>query len=292
MKNKNFHLGLSFLVLSVFFTACIQNPSTAPSKGGASRFGTATNAPADSAATTQTASSSDSSSPVTPTSSDSVSVVTLNGPVKAIKRQLNGQFVVGGEFTSPPRLARIDSTGELDAIFNTNVGVGLNGSVLTIAIQSDEKILIGGDFTDFNGIPSGHIARVNVDGTLDSSFMQNIGSGFNGRVSNITLLGSGKILAVGNFTEFNGSSSVRVMCLNLDGTRDMTYGVTPVVEPTPSETPDDSPEPTPEPSETPSPEPSPTPSEEPTPSVVTPPTPTPTTTPAATPTPSKGRGKR
>ena len=49
-------------------------------------------------------------------------------------------------------------------------GDGANSIVETTSIQSDGKIIIGGWFTSYNGTASNYIARLNVDGTLDSSF--------------------------------------------------------------------------------------------------------------------------
>ncbi|MEP4077720.1 hypothetical protein [Haloferula sp.] len=44
------------------------------------------------------------------------------------------------------------------------------GEVHTMALQSDGKILIGGDFDSVNDIPRSNIARINADGTLDYSW--------------------------------------------------------------------------------------------------------------------------
>ena len=49
-------------------------------------------------------------------------------------------------------------------------GDGVNSIVETTSIQSDGKIIIGGWFTSYNGTASNYIARLNADGTLDSSF--------------------------------------------------------------------------------------------------------------------------
>src|SRR3954469_26058547 len=81
-----------------------------------------------------------------------------------------------------------------------------NGSIRAVAVQSDGKILIGGDFTSLapNGgasVTRNHIARLNPDGTLDSAFNPNA----NGTVRTIVLQADGKILVAGNF---NGTNSI------------------------------------------------------------------------------------
>ena len=72
------------------------------------------------------------------------------------------------------------SDGTLDTAFNHG---GFDGQVMAVALQSDGKILVGGYFTHFdpNGTPiaTNEIARLNRDGTLDTSFNQ---SGFYGGV--------------------------------------------------------------------------------------------------------------
>ena len=50
-----------------------------------------------------------------------------------------------------------------------------NGTVRVVVVQSDGKILLGGDFTTLapNGgttVTRNHIARLNPDGTLDTAF--------------------------------------------------------------------------------------------------------------------------
>jgi len=53
---------------------------------------------------------------------------------------------------------------------------GANNSIKSSIIQNDGKIIITGDFTSYNGVLINRIARLNTDGTLDTSFNIN-GSG-------------------------------------------------------------------------------------------------------------------
>jgi hypothetical protein len=66
----------------------------------------------------------------------------------------------------------------------------------------DGKVLIGGEFTSVNGTNQNSIARLNADGSLDSSF--NPGTGANGRVFAIALQPDGKVLIGGDFLTANG----------------------------------------------------------------------------------------
>lgn len=56
-------------------------------------------------------------------------------------------------------------------------GLGFNGSVFAIEIQNDGKILVGGDFTEYNGNSSRpYLLRLNANGTLDNTFNANVNS--------------------------------------------------------------------------------------------------------------------
>src|SRR5436190_21931780 len=58
--------------------------------------------------------------------------------------------------------------GDVDLSFDP--GSGVNGEVNAIVVQPDGKVLIGGEFTTVKGLVRTNIARVNADGSGDSSF--------------------------------------------------------------------------------------------------------------------------
>src|SRR5262249_33704692 len=60
-----------------------------------------------------------------------------------------------------------NTDGSLDTSFNT--GLGANASVYAIGVQSQNKIIIGGDFTTVNGTNRNRYARLLDDGSLDLS---------------------------------------------------------------------------------------------------------------------------
>jgi hypothetical protein len=116
---------------------------------------------------------------------------------------------VGGAFTqiiggnNPPRnyLARFSPDGILDNSFNP---AGPNGPIYAMEGQwYTDKIIIGGDFTAYNGVGRNHIARLNWNGSLDSSF--DPGTGINGAVQAIGYNPQDqKALIGGSFTTYNG----------------------------------------------------------------------------------------
>jgi len=140
--------------------------------------------------------------------------------------QPDGKIIIGGNFTLyngtvMNRIARLNADGTLDATFNT--GTGADNDVYTTALQPDGKIIIGGDFTMYNGTARIRIARLNADGTLDATF--NPGTGTSGQVYTTALQSDGKIIIGGNFAVYNGTVSNKIARLNADGTLDVTFNL-------------------------------------------------------------------
>ena len=146
--------------------------------------------------------------------------------VSKIAIQSDGKVIIGGYFTSYNGtainyIARLNVDGTLDVTFN--IGTGASGSVRTIAIQSDGKIIIGGDFNYYNGIIRIRIARLNSDGVLDTSFF--LFTGANNKVSVTAIQSDGKIIIGGSFFSYNGTARNRIARLNIDGTLDTTFNI-------------------------------------------------------------------
>ena len=112
-------------------------------------------------------------------------------------------------------------TGTLDSSFT--IGDGPSSSVETIALQPDGKILIGGLFTSYDGSSINRLARLNSDGSLDTSF--NIGTGPSGVVHKIKVLANGKIFIAGSISRYNGQDCDFIVKLNSDGSRDTSFTV-------------------------------------------------------------------
>jgi uncharacterized delta-60 repeat protein len=101
-------------------------------------------------------------------------------------------------------------------------GFSIDGSIESIAVQPDGKILIGGDFTMINRIARGRIARLNADGTLDETFMNGL-SGADGTVISIAVQNSGMVLVGGSFNTVNGVSRNGIARLKADGSLDPDF---------------------------------------------------------------------
>ncbi len=115
---------------------------------------------------------------------------------------------------------RLNADGTIDSSFI--IGTGFNANPSVICIQPlNGKILVGGSFTDYNGNTANSIARINTDGSFDSSFVT--GTGFDAVVDCIAVQADGKILVGGFFTNYNGTATNRIVRLNADGTIDSSF---------------------------------------------------------------------
>jgi uncharacterized delta-60 repeat protein len=150
----------------------------------------------------------------------------FNSSAETIVVQSDGKIIAGGGFTSykgttSNRIIRLNPDGSIDNTFN--IGTGFNSSAGAIVVQSDGKIIVGGSFTTYNGTTSNGIIRLNTDGSIDDSF--NIGSGFNNFITRTAIQQDGKILVVGNFTSYNGTTSNYIIRLNSDGSIDNSFNI-------------------------------------------------------------------
>src|SRR5262249_47419901 len=107
------------------------------------------------------------------------------------------------------------------------------GLIYSLALQPDGKVLLGGDFGLVNGAPHQGIARLNPDGSLDSTFLAGISSNYfdfqgSSQVASIALQPDGKILIAGLFGSVNGIVRTNIARLNGDGSLDSSFvaGVT------------------------------------------------------------------
>lgn len=148
----------------------------------------------------------------------------FNNPVYCMATQSDAKLIVGGDFTAysgsnATRLTRLNVSGTFDTSFN--VGAGPNGPVYDFKIQSDGKIVAIGPFTTYSGSSILGIVRINTNGTRDTTF--NVGTGFTGIPNAITMQSDGKFIIVGAMTNYSGSGITRIVRINTDGTRDLTY---------------------------------------------------------------------
>jgi uncharacterized delta-60 repeat protein len=151
----------------------------------------------------------------------------FNGQVTSIAIDSNGKIVVGGSFTlftgaTANYIIRLNSDGSVDTSFN--VGTGFNSAVASLAIDSNNKVVVGGAFSSYNGVFSLILIRINSDGSKDTSYPSG-GGNPNSNVYKVTIDSNGKIYVGGAFTAYNGVTSNRIVRLNSDGSRDSTFAI-------------------------------------------------------------------
>ena len=157
----------------------------------------------------------------------------VDGRVYAVIVQADGKILLGGTFTQvdgQPRngIARLEANGTVESTATFDPGTGARGThspgiihgVFSIAVQRDGKILLGGDFTEVNGLPRGGIARLNADGTLEDTATFDPGAGATGwpnRVFCVALQPDGKIVLGGQFRAVAGRPRSSIARLLADG---------------------------------------------------------------------------
>lgn len=143
---------------------------------------------------------------------------TLSSIMKCF-RSPTGWFLCLGLLLACGMLEQVNGQANLVAdAFDPRV----QGDVLAVAEQADGKVLIGGDFNRVGTAPKLNLARLNLDGSLDTSFTASV----DGTVRAIVVQGDGKILVGGDFTTVNGAPRDRIVRLLESGGLDTGFSAT------------------------------------------------------------------
>src|SRR3989338_2544999 len=139
----------------------------------------------------------------------------------------DGKIIIGGDFskidsTSSRGIVRLDASGSIDTSFH--IGLGFNNipqfpNVVTVKALADGKILVGGNFTSYDGTPAGGLVRLNSDGSIDPAFHL-LSPALGILVNDIELLPNGKLLLVGGIVGYDGTPTKNMVVINYDGTID------------------------------------------------------------------------
>jgi len=134
-----------------------------------------------------------------------------------------GSFIVGGDFSTYNGILRnsilkIKTDGTVDTNF---VPVAIvNGGVYALAVDANNKLLIGGSFTSVGGVTRNRLIRLNSDGSLDATFVADV----DGIVQAISVESSGgRIVVGGSFSSYNGTAVTHLVRINNDGSLDGTF---------------------------------------------------------------------
>jgi uncharacterized delta-60 repeat protein len=146
--------------------------------------------------------------------------------------QPDGKLVIGGEFTNVlgearNRIARLNTDGSLDTSFAP--ATIPSGTIWSLALQSDGRILAGGSFNNVNSYTRNRVARFRSNGTLDDSF--DPGMGPNGTIYSVAVQPDGRPLIAGAFSSVNGFPRRGVARLNGDPPVVLNITFTPSFDP-------------------------------------------------------------
>jgi uncharacterized delta-60 repeat protein len=123
-------------------------------------------------------------------------------------------------FLTHPASAQVGQRGAGTACYAADP----DARVYAVAVQADGKTLIGGDFKNVRGVPRNHIARLNVDGSLDTTFDPGAQSGTeDASVSSLAVQADGRILVGGYFTNLAGNARSNLGRLNANGSIDPSF---------------------------------------------------------------------
>ncbi|MNT03861.1 hypothetical protein D3C72_1384150 [compost metagenome] len=116
---------------------------------------------------------------------------------------------------------RMKEDGSLDSTFALN-NSGANGQIMDAAMIDNERIVIVGAFTTYNGKAANGIACIKSDGSLDETFK------LNGNITRLFALSYNstlkKLVVSGIFTGAGASGKVNnVALMNTEGTVDDTF---------------------------------------------------------------------
>jgi len=136
-----------------------------------------------------------------------------NGDVHSLAIQADGKIVVGGDFTAiggsvRTNMARLNLDGTLDTDFLSTAAA--NARVRVLAIQSDGKVLAGGDFTTLGGNNRNRIGRFYPDGITDQDFHGYAGD----RVYSMVPQADYHVVIGGNFVKLWDYDYYRISKLN------------------------------------------------------------------------------
>ena len=132
-----------------------------------------------------------------------------------------GSFT-GYNSTAYGRIVKLLPNGDVDTSFNTGTGFNNNSfGFQSIVKQTDGKLVVTGNFTSFNGTARNRIARLNTDGSLDTSLV--VGTGFNNITSGVEVDSQGRIVVCGSYASYSGVSANRIIRLLSGGTVDTSF---------------------------------------------------------------------
>jgi uncharacterized delta-60 repeat protein len=135
---------------------------------------------------------------------------TISGTITGLTLQEGDKIILNGTFQFLQRvnyggITRINTSGFIDPTFNPNGGAGsfLNRYVASMQRMADGRIMIGGFFSKYNGIPCFNIMRLLPDGLPDLTFEPG-DEGPVGSIRTLAVQPDNKTIIAGGFSRVDG----------------------------------------------------------------------------------------
>ncbi len=140
------------------------------------------------------------------------------GSISAIVAQSNGKLIIGGTFNgvsgvARANMARLNANGTVDTSFNA----GSISSVYEIIVQPDGKYLVAA------GPSVTAVKRLNVDGSVDNTFVSPTMGGSPPIVRRMVLQADGSLVIAGSFYSVNGTARPSLARLTSTGALDSLF---------------------------------------------------------------------
>ena len=125
----------------------------------------------------------------------------------------NGEYRYG--------LARLGLCGDVDLSYAPQQpGIDFDTTAYTFVMRHDERVVLAGSFSTYNGVFSRGVARVTTNGLPDSSFSPGDGINAGGTTYALAMQHDGKLVIAGDFTGYDQQTRYRIARINADGALD------------------------------------------------------------------------
>lgn len=145
-----------------------------------------------------------------------------NSYVLDVEQLSTGKVMLSGQFSTVAGLSRrgvvrMNADGSVDTTFDA--GTATTSVTEAIGELPNGQYLIGGSFNSWSGVSGYGLARLNSDGSHDTSF----NTFTNHYVFTIKVLPDGRTYVAGRFTQIGGVARSYIARLNADGTVDDSF---------------------------------------------------------------------
>jgi uncharacterized delta-60 repeat protein len=156
-----------------------------------------------------------------------------SGDIVSLAVDAEGHVYFQSNSTQPYRYARLNSDGSPDLTYTP--GSPVPGQVVATARSSDGRVFVAGFFTGVDGATRVGLAAIHSDGSLDTTFVPNVGIPWAGRPpsaatyqpsAQLAVLADGSVLVSGTFNSIGNLANPGVAHFLANGTLDTSFSPT------------------------------------------------------------------